>query len=322
MAFLSRLHRLQRLLALFVTFLWSTSWVLIKFGLEDIPPISFAGLRYTLAFLILAPAVLANATRRDELRRLRPSDWLRLSALGVVLYSLTQGAQFVALSFLPAVTLSLILSFSPAVVALFGAWFLGERLTPHQWAGVVCFMFGAAVFFLPLEGPPQILGLAVAAVGLLAQSSASVLGRAVNRGGDLHPLVVTVVSMGVGSLLLLATGFIAEGVPQLDASGWCIVLWLAIVNTSLAFTIWNHTLKSLTAIESTLINNTMLIQIAILAWLFLGEVILQREAIGLFIAMIGVLVVQLAGNRSKDDSWVPRSQLHNCSRQSEASHKE
>lgn len=302
MASFSRPRRFQRLLALFVTFLWSTSWVLIKFGLEEIPPISFAGIRYMLAFLILAPAVAANATRREELRGLRPFDWLRLSVLGIVLYSLTQGAQFVALSFLPAVTLSLILSFSPAAVALSGASFLGERLNQRQWVGVVCFLSGAAVYFLPLEAPLQTLGLTVAAVGLLAQSSASVLGRAVNRRGDLHPLLVTVVSMGVGSLLLLATGFVAEGVPQLDASGWSIVLWLAIVNTALAFTIWNHTLGSLTAIESNLINNTMLVQIAILAWLFLGEPIQPKEAIGLILAMIGVLVVQLAGNHSKGES--------------------
>jgi len=41
--------------ALFVTFLWSTSWVLIKIGLEQIPALTFAGLRYSLAFLCLVP---------------------------------------------------------------------------------------------------------------------------------------------------------------------------------------------------------------------------------------------------------------------------
>ena len=46
--------------ALFVTFLWSTSWVLIKIGLEDIPALTFAGLRYFLAFLILIPVFLTS----------------------------------------------------------------------------------------------------------------------------------------------------------------------------------------------------------------------------------------------------------------------
>lgn len=302
MAESGRFHRFPRLQALFVTFLWSTSWVLIKFGLEEIPAISFAGMRYTFAFLLLAPALLASAARREELRRLKLSDWLRLSILGVVFYSLTQGAQFVALAFLPAVTLSMILSFSPAAVALLGASFLGERLTRRQWVGLCCFLLGAAIYFLPLRAPLQVIGLAVAAVGLLANSSASLLGRAVNRRGDLHPLLVTVVSMGVGSLLLLVVGFIVEGVPQLDLSGWGIVLWLAIVNTALAFTVWNHTLRSLSAIESNLINNTMLIQIAILAWLFLGETISAREGAGLILAVLGVVLVQLAGVRSQEEN--------------------
>jgi drug/metabolite transporter (DMT)-like permease len=284
-----------------VTFLWSTSWVLIKFGLEEIPPISFAGMRYALAFLLLAPALLANASRRTELRRLKRADWLRLSLLGVVIYSITQGAQFVALSFLPAVTLSLILSFAPAAVALLGASFLGERLNGRQWVGLVFFLLGAALYFLPLGASFQFMGLAVAVVGLLANSYASILGRAVNRRGDLHPLLVTVVSMGVGSILLLAVGLIVEGVPRLDLSGWAIVFWLAAVNTALAFTIWNHTLRSLTAIESTLINNTMLVQIAILAWLFLGEPISAKEGFGLLLAMLGVFLVQLAGARSPEE---------------------
>lgn len=295
----SRPHHLPRLQALFVTFLWSTSWILIKFGLEEIPAIGFAGMRYTLAFLLLAPALFANPSRRAELRSLRRSDWLRLSLLGVVFYFLTQGAQFVALAFLPAVTLSLILSFSPAAVALLGASFLGERLTRRQWIGVGCFLAGAAMYFLPLRMPLQIMGLAVAAVGLLANSWASLLGRAVNRRGDLHPLLVTVVSMGVGSLLLLAVGFIVEGVPQLTPSGWGIILWLAVVNTALAFTLWNHTMRSLTAIESTLINNTMLVQIAALAWVFLGEPISAREGVGLLLAVLGVALVQLARVRGE-----------------------
>lgn len=300
MADSSRRHQVPVLQALFVTFLWSTSWVLIKWGLREIPALSFAGMRYTLAFLLLAPTVVASATRREELRQLGLSDWLRLSLLGVVFYSVAQGAQFLALTFLPAVTLGLVFSFSPAAVALLGASFLGERLTRRQWAGLSCFLLGAAIYFLPLREPLRITGLALAAVGLLANSVASLLGRAVNRRGDIHPLLVTVVSMGVGSILLLATGFIAEGVPQLDLSGWGIVCWLALVNTAFAFTVWNHTLRSLSAFESTLINNTMLIQIAFLAWVFLGEPISAREGVGLLLAALGVVLVQLSGARRRE----------------------
>jgi drug/metabolite transporter (DMT)-like permease len=293
-----RSHLIAVIQALFVTFLWSTSWVLIKVGLMEIPALSFAGLRYTLAFLVLASALLARVELRAALRALTRSDWLRLSLLGVVFYALTQGGLFVALAFLPAVMLSLILSFSPAAVALLGIPFLGERLARVQWAGVALFLVGALIYFLPVSAPLSAVGLAVAVVVMLANSCAAILGRSVNRHGKFHPLLVTVVSMGVGSVLLLATGLIVEGVPRLDASGWGIVLWLAVVNTALAFTLWNHTLRRLTAIESSLINNTMLVQIAILAWLFLGEPIGMREALGLLLALLGVLLVQLPPVRS------------------------
>ena len=292
-----RSHLTPILQALFVTLLWSSSWVLIKFGLQEISPISFAGLRYTLASLVLAALLLAQPGLRTELRALTHSDWLRLSLLGVVFYSLTQGAQFVGLVYLPAVMLSLVLSFSPAAVALLGVSFLGERLTRLQWAGVALFLVGALVYFLPVAAPPSAIGLAVAVVGMLANACGAILGRSVNRRGTLHPLLVTVVSMGIGSLLLLTTGLFVEGVPELDASGWGIVLWLALVNTAFAFTLWNHTLRRLTAIESSLVNNTMTVQIAILAWVFLGEPIGAREGLGLAAAILGAVLVQLPVGR-------------------------
>ena len=288
-----RSHLAPILQALFVTFLWSTSWVLIKLGLREIPAIGFAGLRYGLAFVVLAAALAATPALRGQLRALSRGDWLRLGLLGLVFYSLTQGAQFVALGLLPAVMLSMILSFSPAAVALLGVPMLGERLTGRQWLGVALFVAGALVYFLPVTAPLSAIGLAVAVAGMLANSGAAILGRSVNRRGDLHPLVVTVVSMGIGAALLLATGLIVEGPPRLEPSGWAIVLWLAVVNTAFAFTLWNHTMRRLTAVESSLINNTMLIQIAVLAWIFLGEAIELREGAGLGLALAGILLVQL-----------------------------
>lgn len=283
--------------ALFVTILWSSSWVLIKVGLQEIPAMSFAGLRYTLAFLVLAPFVLARSDLRIQFLSLTIQEWRQLALLGVVFYSLTQGAQFVGLVHLPAVMLSLVLSFSPATVALLGASFLGERLSRMQWFGVGLFLVGALIYFLPATAPVSLIGVAVALVGLLANSCGAILGRSINGRGHLHPLLVTVVSMGVGSLLLLLTGMMVEGIPRLDVSGWGIVSWLAVVNTAFAFTLWNHTLRHLTAIESSLINNTMMIQIAILAWFFLGEPIGVGEASGLGVAILGVLLVQLPEGR-------------------------
>lgn len=292
-----RSHLVPVLQALFVTFLWSTSWVLIKLGLEDIPALTFAGLRYTIAFLALAPLVAGVPELRRSVRALTPRAWLGLVLLGLLFYTLTQGAQFVGLAYLPAVTVSLMLSFTPAVVALLGIPLLSEVPSGRQWGGMLLYLVGAVVYFLPVEIPLQPVGLAAAVVGLLANAGSSVLGRHVNRKQDLHPLVVTVVSMGVGALMLLLVGVAMQGLPRLSGRSWAIILWLALVNTALAFTLWNHTLRRLSAMESSLINNTMLIQIALLAWAFLGESLNWRQALGIGLAVVGILLVQLRRNQ-------------------------
>ena len=104
---------------------------------------------------------------------------------------------------------------------------------------------------------------------------------------------VTVITMGTGSVILLITGFVIEGLPLINMQSWGIILWLALVNTAFAFTLWNHTLRTLTAMESSIINGTMMVWIPIFAILFLGETITGKEIIGLITVGVGTLIVQL-----------------------------
>jgi drug/metabolite transporter (DMT)-like permease len=89
---MAKLKIKQRQLAiaqgLFVAFLWSTSWVLIKIGLVEIPPLTFAGLRFTMAFIFLMLWFLRSGGF-SKLRALTRADWLILTVLGVLLYTVT-----------------------------------------------------------------------------------------------------------------------------------------------------------------------------------------------------------------------------------------
>jgi len=71
--------------------------------------------------------------------------------------------------------------------------------------------------------------------------------------------------------LLLGISFFFQKLSDFSLISLLYILWLALVNTAFAFTIWNLTLRTLTATESSVINGTMLFQIAILAWIFLGR---------------------------------------------------
>ncbi|MBT3229629.1 MAG: DMT family transporter [Candidatus Marinimicrobia bacterium] len=293
-----RFHHIFAVLqALLVTFLWSTSFIIIKWGLADIPPITFAGLRYFLAFLCFLPFIFKNKYM-DEIKGLSPRQWSKLVLLGFVFYTLTQGTQFLGLSLLPAVSVSLMLNFTPIVVAIMGIVFINEIPSRLQWFGVAIFVIGIIFYFFPIsfEGN-QGLGLMVMTFGVVANSGAGILGRDINRQRNVSPIVITFISMGVGSIILLISGFLYTGIPTIGTQNWIYLIWLAVINTAFAFTLWNHTLRSINAMESSVINGTMLIQIAFLAWFFLDEKITTQEGIGMGIAALGATLVQL--KRSK-----------------------
>lgn len=292
-------HLTAVLQAIFVTFLWSTSWVFIKFGLVDIPPLPFAGLRYFIAFLCLLPFAL-RGTPPETWRAISPQLWFKLLLLGFLFYAVTQGAQFLSLFYLPAITTNMLLSFSAVTVTFLGLIVLAERPSSQQWAGLCTYLMGVFVYFYPAALPAnQWIGLGVAIVGVVANTVSAVLGRDVNRTGTLPPITITVISMGFGSIILLLVGIGSQGIPPLSASNWLVILWLAVVNSAFAFTLWNHTLRTLSAMESSLINNLMMIQIPLLAYLFLGERLTRQQLVGLFLAAAGIFVVQIRRSRNR-----------------------
>jgi drug/metabolite transporter (DMT)-like permease len=175
---------------------------------------------------------------------------------------------------------------------------LAERPTSLQWVGSVLFIGGVFVYFYPVNIPgSQIIGLIATFVAVLANAGSSVLGRQVNRDGKIDPFLVTFVTIGVGALILLVIGFSTGRTPNLTPINWLIILWLAAVNTALAFLLWNQTLRVLSAVESSMINNAMMIQIPIMAWLFLGEALTVQQIVGMVIAGIGMVLVQLRRSR-------------------------
>jgi len=299
MAYSNSKHIISISQALLVTFLWSTSFIIIKWGLVEIPPITFAGLRYIIAFLCFLPFVL-NKKHVNEIKQLKASQWKKLILLGFVFYTFTQGAQFLGLSLLPSVTVSLMLNFTPLVVAVMGIFLLSEKPSIMQWFGSALFIVGIITYFFPISFiGNQGIGLLIMFIGVLTNAGSAIIGRDINRNKDISPLVVTFISMGVGAIILIIIGISMDGLPEISFKTWMFLIWLAAVNTAFAFTLWNLTLRTLTAIESSIINGTMLIQIAVLAWYFLDETISFQEGVGMVIAAIGAILVQIKKNANK-----------------------
>jgi drug/metabolite transporter (DMT)-like permease len=284
------------LMAIGVTTIWSTSWIFIKIGLKELPPLPFASLRYFFAFLILLPWLFKNPTR-GVIRALGWKDWLVLVGLAVLTYPLNQGGLFVALAYMPNTSVSLLQNFSPVFIALLGGLILKEMVNRRQYLGMGVLLVGALIFFLPLQSNNMsIPGLIASFVTLFSNVFNSVLGRKVLKEGRYPVLVLTGVGMGIGSIIMMLISHGWEWIPRLSLPMWAILIFLACVNTALAFILWNTSLTRLTAFEANIINNTMLVQIAILSWIFLGDAISWKMAAGMGLVLGGAVLVNMRSN--------------------------
>lgn len=278
--------------ALLVTFLWSSSYVLVKIGLRGMSPLTFAAVRYSLASIIMF--AVSAARRKHEVReRLSFQGWLKLGIAGVAGYSIAQGLQFVGLYYLPAVTVTFLLNFTPLFVIVLGISFLGERPTKTQGAGMMIAFAGAYLYFLTPIATSEIVGVFVVLFSGLGWAVYMIMVRGFQRAHVMTTSKLTAATMSMGAAVLLASASALEGVPSINLLGWGIIVWLSFINTAFAFYLWNHVLRRMKAYELSILQNTMLVQIAILAFLFLGEQLTINNISGIIFVLVGVTLVQL-----------------------------
>jgi drug/metabolite transporter (DMT)-like permease len=280
--------------AILVTILWSSSYVLIKWGLANIPPLYFATLRYSLAFLILLAAdALASPRKRGRVEWGRRKTALLVVA-GVGGYTVAQGLQYVGLYYLPAVTTSFLLNFNPFFVLVLGVGVLGERVSLPQLGGLGLALVGAFAFFSErVAWGGQLYGVVVVVASGIGWAAYVVTIRMLQRSDSLGSLRLTTVTMGIGVAGMVVMTILSGQYATLTTGGVLTVAWLASTNTAFAFFLWNWSLRSIPPYELTVLQDLMLIEIALFAFALLGETITPIMIAGMGLVLAGVLIVQV-----------------------------
>jgi drug/metabolite transporter (DMT)-like permease len=275
-------------MGLLVTFLWSSSYIFIKFGLDELSPFFFAAVRYSLASMIL---LMASFTKRKKI--FFNTNWsLSFIVVGFLGYTVAQGFQFVGLSLLPAVTVTFLLNFNAFFVLILGLIFLKEKPSKIQYIGFPLALLGAYTYFQESIAFTNPLGILIVLLSGVGWASYMVLMRYLQRMKKANSMDLTMISMGVGALGLLILSFFLEGFQPISSEGLLIIVWLSTINTAFAFYMWNHILKSIPAFRLSILQNTMLIQIGVLSVFFLGEVITVNMILGILLVLSGVILVQ------------------------------
>jgi drug/metabolite transporter (DMT)-like permease len=272
-----------------VTLIWSSSFVIVKIGLESLGPLTIAGLRYFLGAIILLPFLIK---RKPLIGSISKNQWLHLILIGISAYTVGNGAMFWGLKYIPATTGSLLMGLIPLLVLIGGALFLKEIPTRWQVFGVILSLSGSVLFFSSGLNPGEPRGIMILGFGLAGFVTFSLLGRGIARERQLDTLTLTTLPLAIGGVLSMAIALIVEGIPQFTNSSLLVVIWLAVVNTSFAYMIYNHSLRELTALEMNMIMNLSPIFTALLSWILLGEKLSPVQILGMMIVIVGVIFVQ------------------------------
>ncbi len=269
--------------------IWASSFVVIKVGLTWVGPLTLAGMRYFAAFLLLLPLMaLTGGTTRN----LAPGQWCRLALMGLCAYPLSNGALFWALQYIPATTGAFLHSLLPLAAMPLAVLWVREAPGRLQVAGLSIALVGSGLFFSPGLEAGHPLAMTAAGLSVLAFAVFAVLSRQAASAGWVALLPLTAIPLGFGGGMLLLMAWLLERATTPSPEAWAAALWLALVNTALAYLLYNHSLRTLTALESSILLGMSPLGTALLANLLLGERLTGLQVIGLVIAMGGVALVQ------------------------------
>jgi len=282
---------------LIVTLLWSSSFPIHKTLInEGVPPLSLAGYRYFSAAIILLLVLRWRNRRTPESapggQPFGAAQLLITLAIGLFMYT-AQGIHMTALSLIPASDSGLVLmTCMPVAVAVFASIIEKNPPARVQLLGLGIILIGIYIYF-----PHDIRGARLAGVLLNALSSfmgafAVVLTHIAINKMKMTSLKLTTISMTTGSAVLLIVALVHDRFFFPNAAQMMWIGLLALVNTSFAFALYNHTMKILGAFEVTVLQDSMIIQIGILSAIFLGEVITPAMALGMLVVISGIAVVQ------------------------------
>src|SRR6266550_3254762 len=293
----------SRLVWLLLCLIWGSTWLFIKLGLSDLPPFTFAAIRFVIASAILFAIV---AVRRLPLPRTR-ADLLLLATTGVLSFSLNYGLVFWGEQYVSSGLAALLQATIPAFGLVIAHVYLpDEQLTPVKIFGVVMGVAGVGVIFsnqLSVAGPRAVAGCAALLVGAACAAYANVLVKA--RGANLNPAILAGGQMIFGLIPLWLMGILLEGNPlHLHWSRTAVVslFYLAIVGSVTAFLLYYWLVQHMDVTKTMLVALVTPVIAVSLGVLLLNEELNWRTFAGgaMIISGIGLIVLRRARRRNEN----------------------
>jgi drug/metabolite transporter (DMT)-like permease len=273
--------------------IWSSTWVAIKIGLDDTPPLLGAGLRFALAGVGLL--VLA-AIRGRSLR----TDLTLALVLGVLPFAGTYGLIYWGEQYVPSGLAAVLFGVLPIYVALLASVALrDEPLRARLFAGVVLALGGLAFAFSESVALGDSRYAVVAALACVAAPVGPAIGNVTTkrRGAGIDALVLNGWAAVVGGCLLLVVSAVSEdwGAASWTAGAVGSIAYLAVFGTALAFVTLTRLLLELPAVTMSFIALLLPFGALVFGAALYGEPLTAAELGGAALVAAGIFVAQWPG---------------------------
>lgn len=284
------------LIIVILSLIWSSTWLAIKIGLQNLPPFYSAAWRFLLAFLFLFGYAL-------KLKLPFPLD-LRTHGF-FLLFSLINFTAGYALvywgeQYINSGLTSVLFSVMPFYVAVFSVKMLpSEKITLKKIAGITLGFTGVVIIFkdqIYLTNTTAIYG----ALAILLSPGFSAMGTILGKKAraHFHSVTLNTFPLFYTSLSLFLLHFMLESGQPVIYSWKAVlsILYLGIFGTAIAFVLYFRLLKSTSAVLMSLIT-FITPPIALLwGWAVLGEQITWQLILGMLIIFSGIAVVRKSYN--------------------------
>jgi drug/metabolite transporter (DMT)-like permease len=278
--------RFAGLVWLILCAIWGSTWLAIKLGLRDLPPITFAGIRFALAGAVLFAIIWLTGVSLPRSRR----DWILLGYTGLQTITINYALVFWGEQYISS-GLAALLS---ATVPLFGLplahrYLQSEPLTLVKVLGVVLGLVGVAIIFsgeLGIGGPTAFWASVGIILAALVTAHAGVLIKA--GGTHIEPSVMAGVQMIGGCIPLLIVGTLLEGSPlrfHWTSLALACLAYLVVLGSVIAFLLYYWLIRH-TAVSRVLMIPLVTPLIAVLFGMFLGG-----ETVGWHTALGGLAII-------------------------------
>ncbi|MFA5270594.1 MAG: DMT family transporter [Patescibacteria group bacterium] len=276
--------------ALFVTFLWSASKIIMKLGLGVVSPFVLIGSIQTVSFLAV---LIYYLIRRPKVRwDFKPSEIKALVLAGLIGYAAAPLFAVIGLKYVTGTTAGLFAGLSSMLVMIFGAIILKERPRSQQLLGVSLAVVGVYVFLGGGGASGSLFGMLMLLISEASYALNTVMTRFVVRKPGDETLSTSLITNAIGAAVLLPAGLLSGGSVAVLGQ-WQIGLAVLVVGAIFGFAgmMWSAALDKLQALEAAILQNTMLIQVAVLSIVFLGEQLTLHNVLGGIGVLIGAYLV-------------------------------